>query len=86
VWLAWQFDRPDLGEGLVEVFRREDSIYEAARLPLRGLDETASYTVRDLDEDEAHTMTGAELMDRGIRASITERPGAVFITYKRVDG
>jgi alpha-galactosidase len=31
-WIGWQFDRPDLGEGMVEVFRRPDSIYEAARL------------------------------------------------------
>ena len=23
VWLAWQFDRPDLGEGMVQVFRRQ---------------------------------------------------------------
>ena len=38
VWMAWQFDRPDLGEGMVQVFRRAEGFYESAHFPLRGLD------------------------------------------------
>ena len=30
-WMAWQFDRPDLGEGVVQAFRRAGSYYESAR-------------------------------------------------------
>ena len=40
VWIAWQFDRPDLGEGMVQAFRRGESVYEAARFRLRGLEPT----------------------------------------------
>ena len=31
VWMAWQFDRPERGEGMVQVFRRGESPYESAR-------------------------------------------------------
>ncbi len=37
-FIAWQFHRPDLGEGLVQAFRRDQCIYEAARFKLVGLD------------------------------------------------
>ena len=36
-WMAWQFDRPETGEGFVQAFRREKCIFEVGRLRLRGL-------------------------------------------------
>ena len=33
VWMAWQFDRPEIGEGVVQVFCRADSPYESATFP-----------------------------------------------------
>jgi alpha-galactosidase len=30
VWMAWRFDRPEAGQGVVLVFRRHHSFYEAA--------------------------------------------------------
>ncbi len=38
VWVAWQFDRPEAGRGVIQAFRRDGSIYETARVRLRGLD------------------------------------------------
>ena len=38
VWIAWQFDCPEQGEGMVQAFRRAESVYESARFTLRGLD------------------------------------------------
>ena len=49
VWLAWQYDRPETGEGVVQAFRRPDSNFEAGRFKLRGLDPVARYVVTDLD-------------------------------------
>ena len=50
VWMAWQFDCPELGEGMVQAFRRGDSCYESARFRLSGLDPESTYTVSNLDE------------------------------------
>jgi alpha-galactosidase len=85
-WMAWQFDRPDLGEGCVQVFRRADSVYEAARLKLRGLDPEAKYEVRDVDEPKAKTLSGRDLMSPGLLVNVKDQPGALVITYRRVAG
>jgi len=48
VWLAWQFDVPEKGEGMVQAFRREQSPYKSVRFPLRGLEADAQYQVSDV--------------------------------------
>ena len=83
VWMAWQFDRPEAGEGMVQAFRRAESVYESARFKLRGLDPDARYTLTDLDTPGSSEATGRDLMERGLLISVKERPGAVVITYKR---
>ena len=84
-WMAWQFDRPETGQGAIQVFRRADSPYEALRLKLRGLDPEARYRVRDLDQGGAKTLSGAELMDPGLRMDITAQPGSAVLVYERVE-
>ena len=42
VWLAWQYDRPEAGEGLVQAFRRPQSADSIRVFRLRGLEPTAS--------------------------------------------
>lgn len=85
-WLGWQFDRPEQGQGMVQVFRREGSIYRAVDLVLRGLDPAARYLVTDLDAPEAaREIGGAELLQQGLPVEIVERPGSALFTYRRVD-
>ena len=84
LWIAWQFDRPEAGEGLLQAFRRPHSVYETARFQLRGLDDNSRYAIRDLDTDETREMTGHELLHAGLPVMIRERPGAVLLTYKKL--
>ncbi|MBN1341297.1 MAG: NPCBM/NEW2 domain-containing protein [Phycisphaerae bacterium] len=83
-WLAWQFDRPDLGKGMVQVFRRADSIYRSGELRLFGLDPAATYIVTDVDVNQPRRVGGRDLMQRGLLVEMPERPGAAVISYKRV--
>lgn len=83
-WIAWQFDRPETGEGMVQAFRRAESVYESARFRLSGLDASATYEVRDIDASDAKQMSGRELMEKGLPVAIADRPGAVVATYRRV--
>jgi alpha-galactosidase len=85
VWVAWQFNRFETGEGMVQAFRRPKSPFESARLKLRGLDPEAQYTLRDLDQPQETRMTGRGLMENGLLVSIRERPGAVIITYRQTN-
>jgi alpha-galactosidase len=81
--MAWQFDRPERGEGVVQAFRRADSPDGSARFPLRGLEADAHYTVIDLDVDQPQRRSGQELMEEGLLIRIPHRPGAVVITYQK---
>jgi alpha-galactosidase len=82
-WIAWQFDVPEKGEGMVQAFRRAESVYEAARFPLRGLDPEADYVLTNLDSGDSQTRAGRELLDAGLAVPITEKPGSVVITYRK---
>jgi alpha-galactosidase len=82
-WIGWQFDRPEAGEGMIQIFRRAESIFTAASLPLKGLDPTAKYLITDLTTNETQTMTGDDLMQKGIPIAMPDRPSAVALTYKK---
>jgi alpha-galactosidase len=85
VWIAWQFDRPEQGEGVVQAFRRDKSSYESARFKLRGLDATARYAVANLDTPTTRQeLTGSDLRDRGLLVEIPSRPAAEVITYRKI--
>jgi hypothetical protein len=81
--MAWQFDTPAKGEGMIQAFRRPDSPFETARFKLRGLDAKASYAIKDLDAPAETTFTGADLMEKGLPVTIKDTPGAALITYRR---
>ena len=84
VWMAWQFDRPDLGEGIVQAFRRAESANLTSQYRLRGLEVDAVYEVEDFDRPEKVRMAGRELMDEGVVVTIPDQPGAVVIRYRKV--
>jgi alpha-galactosidase len=82
-WIGWQFDAPEKGQGFVQVFKRPDSIYEAARLRLRGLEADAKYTVTNMDTGNSKTFSGKELLDEGYRVTFEETPDSLLLRYKR---
>lgn len=84
VWAAWQFDRPEMGEGIVQVFRRAESPYEAARFRLRGLDPEATYRLLDFDQSQPQEARGQELLDSGLLVNLPERRSSCLIRYQRV--
>jgi len=80
-WIAWQFNEPETGGGMVQAFRRAESIYESARLRLHGLEAGAQYEFRDIDTGVARLLTGAEVMNQGISIPIDQAPGAAIVEY-----
>ena len=83
VWMAWQFDRPELGEGFVQAFRRPASPYESARFPLHGLDAAATYELTDMDAAGPIKMTGKELTYHGLPIRLADRPAAAMWVYRK---
>lgn len=83
-WMAWQFNSPEKGEGLVQAFRRAENREESICLKLHGLDPAAQYTVTDLDSTEPQRLSGQELMDRGLTLDLLKAPAAKIITYQKL--
>jgi len=82
VWMAWQFDRPDLGEGFVQAFRRAECPAASVRLKLRGLVPEARYRLLDFDVGKPWEATGRELGEQGIAIESADRPAAVILQYQ----
>ena len=85
-WIAWQFHRPDTGDGLIEVFRRPRSPKASMCLKLCGLDASAVYEMKNLDAEDTTRASGRELMEKGMPVSLARRPQAAVIAYKRLGG
>jgi hypothetical protein len=85
VWLAWQFNRPDDGDGLVEAFRRPGAPDKDTNLKLRGLDPTSTYrfTVIDGPALKSAELTGDQLMSTGLLITLPVRPQCAVIKYQR---
>jgi alpha-galactosidase len=85
LWIAWQFDRPEAGEGIVQVFRRESSYYESARFQLQGLNPQSQYSVMNVaDPAAAEEYSGRELGERGVPVVFSNQPDSVVLLYSRV--
>jgi alpha-galactosidase len=83
-WAAWQFNRPEQGDGMIQAFRRDQDPEPAQNLRLRGLDPAAMYEVTNLDAKSPNTISGNNLMQQGLHVEIKEKRGAAIIIYKRV--
>ncbi len=83
VWMAWQFNRPESGEGMVQVFRRHNSFYESASFKLFGLDAEADYVVSNLDTGAQEYRSGRRLLTEGLSIAIATKPGVSISTYRR---
>jgi len=78
VWMAWQFDRPDLGEGHAQVFRRTNSPIATMSFQLQGLEPEMSYEVEDFDKAERSSLSGQYLMKTGLTVKLGPRASAIF--------
>jgi alpha-galactosidase len=82
-WIGWQFNTPEKGEGVVQMFRRDQSPYESIRVKLHDLEPGAVYTLTNIDVAGTTETTGRELLEKGLLIFIKDSPGSAVITYKK---
>jgi alpha-galactosidase len=83
-WLAIQCNRPDLGEGIVLAFRRQDSPYMQARFRLRGLDPAKRYAVENVDTGEVQELAGEDLVTTGGLFTLPEPRSSALYMYRKI--
>ena len=84
IWLAYQLNRPDKGDGIIIGFRRKNCPDESIGIKLHGLDPSASYELTDDDSGLKTTKDGMEIMN-GYTLSLTDKPGSLLIRYRKID-
>lgn len=82
-WIAWQFDRPETGEGCVQAFRHAKSEVPSIQLKLQGLEPSKTYEIRNFDENKEAYYSGEFLMQSGLPVTLGVRGSAVF-TYRTI--
>lgn len=82
LWVAYQFNREDLGAGMIVVFRKEGTDHAALQLKPTGLEPSRNYAVTFVDYGKVETLSGATLMQRGISAEFSKAPTSHLITYR----
>lgn len=86
VWMAWQFDKPETGEGMIQAFRRPRSSVVSMQFKLRGLKSKARYLLTDFDSAEPRVVSGSELINDGLIVTLPKRRQAALIKYRRIEG
>jgi alpha-galactosidase len=84
-WAAWQFDRPDLGQGFATFLRRAKCANDSITANLRGLDPRTQYDVQispTYDVGPTERMSGADLARLDVQIAGAEK--SVLVTYQRV--
>ena len=79
--VAWQFHRPEDGRGFVQAFRRAKNPVKSGQLKLQGLEAAAKYEVENLDGGK-QTVSGRDLMEKGLTMDFPSAPSALIFVYK----
>lgn len=82
VWCAAQFDRPSEKDGMIQVFRRENSPCPKAEFNLFNIDENAVYTFTDIDTGDKTEISGKDLKEKGFAVEIPKRCAKIYL-YNR---
>jgi len=82
-WAAFQWDRPEAGDGIVLAFRRPQAPQASVSVRLGGLEAGADYEVSYEDYGVVVIRSGRELAE-GLTLKIAEAPGSMLIKYRRV--
>ena len=86
VWMAFQFDRPTAGSGVVLAFRRPHAQAATVRFILQGLEAGTQYQIENFDLGGKELLSGKSLMHRGLKLSLPDAPASAIVHYERRSG
>lgn len=82
-WMASQYHRADLDEGLLIILRHNESPYSTVQVALHGLDKDAEYELRFDSTGKKLKKKGSDLM-KYLDLTITEKRKSDLIHYRRI--
>ena len=83
-WVAWQFDCPETGCGLIQGIRLPASPEETATIRPKGIDPGSTYLLENPETGETRDIAGADLVHDGFTFALPKRSAAIWF-YRRPD-
>jgi alpha-galactosidase len=83
-WVAWQFDSPEKGQGLVQGIRLPESKEGTLTIHPKGVDPHATYVFQNEESGETRNLAGKDLLQAGFTFALPARSGAIWF-YRRAD-
>jgi alpha-galactosidase len=83
VWIAYQFDRPDINEGVVLAFRRPSCPSSELVVRMGGIVQDAEYEIENVDSGKKTLHKGADLIASGLKIAATSQPESAVLIYRR---
>jgi alpha-galactosidase len=84
VWMAWQFDWAEKGQGVVQAFRRGKNNESVQTYRLSGLSPKSQYKITNFDVDDSVQMSGKKLMEDGLKIELKNKSQAAVIIYEKI--
>jgi alpha-galactosidase len=81
-WVAWQFDCPETGRGLVQGIRLPEAPQETITIQPRGIDPDAKYCFENPESGETREIPGKDLINAGFTLALPPRSGAIWFYRK----
>ncbi|MGQ9607827.1 MAG: NPCBM/NEW2 domain-containing protein [bacterium] len=81
-WMASQYHRPDLQQGIILVFRHNESPYRTVEISLHDLDPMAKYSLIYTSSGEKISINGASLMTSFI-VTLNDKCSSELIIYSK---
>lgn len=83
IWLAYQLNRPENGDGIILAFRRKNCPERSITVKLNGLNKNADYELFNEDSGQRVNIKGEELI-KGIELSNPEKKSSLLFVYKQI--
>ena len=83
-WVAWQFDSPATGCGLVQAIRLPACPQEAITIHPQGILPLAMYSFENAESGETKDVSGEDLLHEGFTIALPARSGVIWF-YRRLD-
>jgi alpha-galactosidase len=81
-WVAWQFDRPEAGCGLIQGIRLPAAPEETITIRPQAIRADATYWFENAEAAETTAVSGADLIREGFTFGLAARSGAIWFYHK----
>lgn len=81
-WSAVQYHRPEKGDGIIQVFRRDNSPYVDSIFHLHGIDPEKTYTFSDADNALSTDIPGKDLIENGFFVRVAKTHTSKIFFYR----